>query len=139
MVGTGIGVGRKTGLGSDDGIVTTGWVPLAEYPLRMAEIDVGVVPLEPTAFNHAKSWLKGLEFAALGVPFVASPTDPYQDLCHSFGLGILADGRKDWTRKLRIVVQERQQLGDDARNTVDINDLTIERRYESWLNAWTKW
>ena len=39
--------------------------------LAIDNITVGMVPLALTPFNQAKSYIKGLEFAARGVPFVA--------------------------------------------------------------------
>ena len=60
------------------------------YTSSVAELGVGLVPLLDSAFNRAKSWLKGLEYAALGVPFVASPTPEYVKLA-GLGAGLLAD------------------------------------------------
>jgi hypothetical protein len=41
-------------------------------------IHVGLVPLTRGPFNEAKSYLKGLEYAAAGIPFIATPTEEYQ-------------------------------------------------------------
>lgn len=68
------------------------------YAKVVAELDVGVVPLRDSAFNAGKSWLKGLEFASLGVPFVASPRAEYVRL----GLGYRAERPRDWLRELRV-------------------------------------
>jgi glycosyltransferase involved in cell wall biosynthesis len=43
----------------------------------MAGIDVGLVPLEDRPYSLAKSALKGMEYAACGIPAVASPTPEY--------------------------------------------------------------
>lgn len=57
------------------------WADLrGAYPRQVADLDVGLVPLADNAFNRAKSWLKGMEYAALGVPFVASPRAEYERL-----------------------------------------------------------
>ncbi len=34
---------------------------------------VGIAPLVDRPFNRSKSWIKGLEYSAFGLPFVASP------------------------------------------------------------------
>jgi hypothetical protein len=52
----------------------------------MAGIDIGLVPLEARDYNRAKSALKGMEYAACGIPFVASPSPEYI----RFACGILA-------------------------------------------------
>jgi hypothetical protein len=45
-----------------------------------AGIDIGIVPLEARPFSEAKSSLKGMEFAACGIPIVASPSFEYRRL-----------------------------------------------------------
>jgi hypothetical protein len=57
-------------------------VAWADYaPSRpFAGIDIGIVPLESRPFSQAKSSLKGMEYAACGIPFVASPTTEYRRL-----------------------------------------------------------
>src|ERR1019366_1809483 len=56
---------------------TGAWLQDFAYARLYADLDVAIVPLRPNRFNAGKSWLKGLEAAALGVPFVASPTPEY--------------------------------------------------------------
>ena len=49
------------------------WADLrGAYPRQVADLDVGLVPLAPSAFTNAKSALKMSEYAALGVPSVIS-------------------------------------------------------------------
>lgn len=135
VVGTGRGVGRALGL--DDAPVACGWQPLEVYPEAVAQFDVGIVPLADTAFNQAKSWLKGLEYAALGVPFVASPTEPYRSLV-ALGAGELATRPKDWERALkRLVVDEGWRAERAAAGREVAAGLTIEAHCERWWEAWT--
>lgn len=61
------------------------WAEFAESR-PMAGVDIGLVPLEARDYNRAKSALKGMEYAACGVPFVASPSPEYT----RFGCGVLA-------------------------------------------------
>lgn len=120
-------------------LTTTGWVPLPLYPLKMNDIDVGIVPLHSSAFNHGKSWLKGLEMSALGIPFVASNTQPYVELHSVHGLGEIARTPAEWTELLvRLVtnVEYRDEVGERARETVAAS-LTIEQNAERWWDAWT--
>ena len=56
----------------------TPWRPLELHPLLVSTIDVGIAPLDDLIFNHGKSWLKGIEYAALGIPFVASDMPEYR-------------------------------------------------------------
>lgn len=68
------------------------------FPIAMkqAAFDIGIVPLQECEFNRAKSCLKGMEYAASGIPFVASPLPEYE----WFGVGILAKTPADWRRAL---------------------------------------
>lgn len=115
----------------------TGWLPLDDYPQGLARLDVGIVPLLASPFNEAKSHLKGLEFAAVGVPFVASPTGPYRAL-HAAGIGLLADTADDWythCRRLLIHADARRALADRWRDLVR-ESWTVEQNAWRWWDAW---
>ena len=124
-------------VGFDDGeSAFTQWVQLDKYPSAIAGLDVGVVPLKMTAFNESKSYLKGLEYAALGVAFVASPTSEYRYL-HRLGAGELAAEKHDWLRSVSRLLRdddyraERSYMGKQAAES-----LTYERESWRWLEAW---
>lgn len=55
-----------------------------EYP-SIIDFQIGLVPLRMSPFNEAKSDLKGLEYAACGIPFVAAPSGPYVRLQDDWG------------------------------------------------------
>lgn len=83
-------------VGLDEDQVTT--LPMLspfEYPHGFT-FDIGVVPLVDIPFNHAKSWIKGLEYAAAGIPFIASPLPEYVRLNQEFGIGRLASTPSEW-------------------------------------------
>lgn len=129
---------RALGLHIDTLYATTGeWLPLLKYPVAMAMVDVGLVPLALSPFNEAKSWLKGLEFASVGVPFIASPTGPYRQLHDDHGIGILAASPRDWRRELSRLLDDadyRYELGADYRRRA--RELTIENHITEWADAW---
>ncbi len=64
------------------------------------DYDIGIVPLNMVPFNEAKSWIKGLEYAAAGVPFIASPTSEYVRFQEEYGVGRIAAKPKDWLAHL---------------------------------------
>lgn len=84
----------EVGLESDQ-VSTTPMLSPYEYPAGFT-FDIGVVPLVDVPFNHAKSWIKGLEYAAAGIPFVASPLPEYVRLRDQFGIGRIASNSKEW-------------------------------------------
>lgn len=52
-------------------------VPLPELFNRIAGFDIGIAPLADIPFNHARSDVKLREYAAVGVPWIASAVGPY--------------------------------------------------------------
>jgi glycosyltransferase involved in cell wall biosynthesis len=136
VVGTGNGVQRRLGL--DQPVVASGWLPLDQYPHAVAQFDVGIVPLELSAFNEAKSALKGLEYAALGVPFVASPTEPYCTLDMTM-IGRLAMRPRHWERELRWLIENPEARDESAsRGREAVRERwTVEGNCEQWFDAWS--
>lgn len=68
----------------------------------MAQMDVAVAPLVDDAFNAAKSDLKFLEYAAGGLPTVASDVPAYRHTIIHGETGLLArNAADDWTDALR--------------------------------------
>lgn len=133
IVGTAKGVHRAFGIAGSTPIMKTGWIPLKQYPSVMKELDVGMVPLEMSTFNQGKSYLKGLEWASLGVPFVATPTEQYKWL----KAGVLAHNPREWRNRLRMLItndEYRQQIAADGRLTA--TQLVIEDHIERWWSAW---
>jgi glycosyltransferase involved in cell wall biosynthesis len=107
------------------------------FPSSVAELSVGLVPLLDTPFNRAKSWLKGIESASLGVPFVASPLPEYVKL-HEMGAGLLADSPQEWYDALSLMLAEpeyRDALA--ARGREAVQGLTYEAHAGRWWDAWT--
>jgi glycosyltransferase involved in cell wall biosynthesis len=76
-----------------------------DYP-TILDFEVGVVPLRNNPFNEAKSDIKGLEYAAAGIPFVASMMPAYKQLFGSWTNDysttgfFLAKNGADWSRNL---------------------------------------
>lgn len=69
---------------------------MGDYPRLLEGFGIGLVPLADRPFNHAKSCIKGMEYAAAGVPFVATATPEYQWLQANHGIGSTARRPKDW-------------------------------------------
>lgn len=81
-------------------VETTPLRPSSEYH-EMLTMNVGLVPLNDISFNHAKSDIKGLEYASAGIPFIASPLSAYKELYEEWGTGfLLAKRPRDWVKSL---------------------------------------
>jgi len=62
--------------------------------------DIGIAPLNDIPFNHAKSWIKAIEYASAGVPFVATNIGEYRRLYEQYGIGRVASTQEEWTTHL---------------------------------------
>lgn len=135
VVGTGKGVRAALALPEDP--VAEGWVPLAQYPAAMSMHGVGIVPLDDIAFNHAKSALKLMEYAAVGVPVIASPTADNVRM-HAEGVGLIAAKPKHWGTQLRALLSSPEHRADVAgRGREAMRRWTIEGNCGRWWDAWS--
>lgn len=118
----------------------TGSVPLNQWVAMIGEqLDVGMVPLAPTSFNSSKSRLKGIEYMAVGVPWVASPREEYRKLHRESGCGLLADNPKDWYSKLKLLMDDdvmRKEQAEAGREYMKTH--TYQANAWRWWEAWTR-
>lgn len=122
----------------DRGRVDCSWLPMVSienYPLLFGPLDVGLVPLNDVPFNRAKSWIKGLEYAAAGVPFIAQALPEYERLHHEYGVGRLARKPADWRAHLDELRDPTTRLIDRERNAAGIESLTLDRQADQWRAA----
>lgn len=139
IVGPVVGVKNALGLANDP--EATGAMALDKWPQAIAKLRVGVTPLSDTAFNAAKSWLKPLEKAGVGVPCVMSPRAEYVRL-HKItngAIGLLAKSQQDWYRHIKRLMDDDvfcEEKSQESRQAAAM--LTIERHASNWLQAWTE-
>lgn len=111
-------------------------VKMAEYPEFVAQLDIGIVPLTSSPFNQAKSWLKALEYASLGVVPVVSPTEDNMRMVEA-GAAVVAHNPKEWALRIKELIEDderRQELARRAREFA--SGWTIEGNTPSWAKAW---
>lgn len=106
---------------------------------RISELmtfDIGLVPLTDVPFNHAKSCLKGLEYAASGIPFVASALPEYEYL-HDTGVGRLAKTPWDWSSHLLHLLDPAERNRDAVTNyRVVEKQHTYLARADEWRSVY---
>lgn len=111
----------------------TPWARPTPNYYRLIDFDIGIAPLADDEFNASKSPVKALEYAALGIPVVASNTGPYPGFVKHGVTGFLADTEQDWARYLRMLTADRglrERMGDAAREQAA--DWTIQRHAAEW-------
>lgn len=120
----------EVGMGKDD---VTILVPVPPHKLgELYVFDIGVVPLNITPFNQAKSWIKGLEYAAAGIPFVASPSDEYKRLQSEYGVGRLAKNPNAWKKHLNALRDPDVRNEEAAANLEAIQPLDVKVGAKKW-------
>lgn len=132
-------VGEVLGLPGKENPPGPGPVGLDEWPVAIARFGIGVAPIDAgTVFNLAKSHLKPLEYNALGVPCVASPSDEYTWWAERSGGGTVLAGRpRAWSGLLRALVGDsarRREMSEAGREAARAN--TIEGNAWRWAEAW---
>jgi glycosyltransferase involved in cell wall biosynthesis len=116
--------------------------PLAprDFERTLSRVAIGIAPLDLSAFNEAKSALKGLQYAAAGVPFLASPTGPYKTLA-SEGAGILVPPRtRSWRGALLELMRSEarcEELSQAGRELISERHL-IEKNGWRYAEAWAE-
>ncbi|MFT8678945.1 glycosyltransferase [Gluconacetobacter dulcium] len=93
----------------------------ADYLALMARADIAIAPLEDSVFNDAKSNIKYLEAAAVGVPLVCSPRRAFADVIVDGQTGLLARTDAEWTRAILALAADgalRREVGARARGDV---------------------
>lgn len=140
VVGDGDFVARNLGLYPETEIYATGWVSLdMYYQYLYSFVDIGIVPLELSPFNQAKSYLKGLEYGALGIPFVASPTREYE-LLAVHGIGKVANSPGEWKKHLQRMIDrpaETERIALESRDRIEA-EHTYSVNAPQWIEAWEK-
>lgn len=112
---------------------STPWQTDVPTYYRSIDFDIGLAPLRPHAFNSAKSPVKALEYAGLGVPIIASDVGPYSRFVRHGETGYLVRRPHEWGKYLRELVEcpeLRWSMGAAARRHAA--NYTIER----WAMCW---
>lgn len=135
IISSGKGVAQKLGLA--DEVEDTGIVPMAQWPNAVNQLKVGIAPLADTRFNQAKSWLKPLEYSALGIPWVASPRAEYTRLFKQSNGGLLAKKTSEWVNKIKRLMHDESFYKEQSESVKEMaRQFTYERRAHFWAEAW---
>jgi len=115
----------------------TGWDDDIWSYYRSIDFDIGIAPLSPIPFNRSKSHLKALEYAAMGIPVVASDMEPYRDLVVDGVTGYLVSTPEQWDKRLTELIHDeaaRTEMGAAARKRAA--EFTIQGNWQLWERAY---
>lgn len=105
------------------------FVPYERLFEEIARVDINLAPLVNNPHRRAKSAVKFLEAALVGVPTVASDLEPYHIIDHG-RTGLLAADEAGWYASLMTLATDparRRTMGDAARDHVIKHETTQAR------------
>jgi len=116
-------------------VQTSGMCVIPDVPNALHNMHVGLVPLTRNPFNESKSYLKGLEYAASGIPFIATPTEEYRLLAGD-GVGRLAETPSEWFDHAKELLDPEIRRKEAERNLAIVRQkYDIGVRGEEWATA----
>jgi glycosyltransferase involved in cell wall biosynthesis len=107
--------------------------PYQHLPAMLANLDVGLVPLIHSRFNQAKSWCKGLEYNAMGVPAVASPSREYRTYIRPGVNGLLVR-KNNWVQQIETILGDLDAYRAGARKVAE--EYWIDSHVHKWVAAY---
>jgi glycosyltransferase involved in cell wall biosynthesis len=106
--------------------------PIMKYPELFRKMDIGIVPLRDVEFNHAKSFIKGMEYTAAGIPWIAGWSPEYEYIT-SHGIGRLARTPDDWLSHLDELKNPKVRNIERQKNRQLLKELhSTEVRAKEW-------
>ena len=113
-------------------LVSHDFLDWTALPALVAEMDINLAPLVDTVFNRAKSEIKWLEAALVGVPTIASDLGSFSEAIKQEQTGILVADEL-WYEKLKDLVSDKTQskdLGSQAKSQVMMEYQTMHHKDE---------
>ena len=117
-----------------DRVTRSPLVPINHYASGF-QFDIGLVPLSDIPFNHAKSNIKGLEYAAAGIPFVTSHSPEYLELAAT-GVGRVAWDATGWVNSMTELLDYHTRKNEARNNLAVVKEhWGIDSRIQDWQAA----
>ena len=117
------------------------WIYVVQDPegyYRSLDFDIGLAPVERNFFNLSKSHVKALEYAARGIPVIASDVEPYRDFVLHGVTGFLVRYEHEWLRYMSMLANDeamRREMGAKAKEVA--REWVIEDGYTKWEAAYS--
>ena len=106
--------------------------PIMSYPELFRKIDIGIVPLNKLDFNDAKSFIKGLEYTAAGIPFISSDSPEYVYLAEQ-GVGRIATNANEWLQHAEELLDPKVRKKEREQNRRIVQEkFSMEVRAKDW-------
>ncbi|WDF46952.1 glycosyltransferase family 4 protein [Chryseobacterium sp. KACC 21268] len=109
------------------------WTENTEVP-EILKMDVGIMPLQDSEWEKGKCAYKLIQYAACGIPGVASDVGMNKEVCIDNETGFIAKLKDEWIEKILFLKnnsQMRNEMGHAARKLVE-DKYCIQVTAESW-------
>lgn len=96
--------------------------------IDLAGSDIGLAPLPKNRFTMGKCSFKVLEYAAVGLPVVASPVGTNSDYVRNDITGFFARDYEEWINKITRLIDQpqlRKQIGQAGMEQVESFDIDV--------------
>jgi hypothetical protein len=111
-----------------------GGVPFTDLLHYVAHFDIGIAPLLDIPFNRSRSNVKLKEYAAAGVPWLASDVGPYRQMGEAQGGQLVSEA--GWYEALDVLVSDAQLRRRLASNGARwARTQTIDANCRRWEDA----
>lgn len=115
----------------------SGWEQKLIRYYSTIDFDIGLAPIEDTLFTRSKSYIKALEYGALGIPVIASDVGPYREYVDDGVTGFLVRKESQWIDRMQLLIEDRdlrEQMGAAARQKAIKH--TIAAGWKQWESAY---
>ncbi len=116
-------------------------IELLYYPSKLKEcaFDIGIAPLIETGFNQCKSDIKVKEYAALGIPVIATRMKPYSESVKEGYTGFLANTAKEWYDSLELLIKDEELRRKFGKNNYRwYKENTIDKHIHKWMTFYNR-
>lgn len=116
------------------------WVQVNDEPEKFyssMDFDIGLAPLWPTPFSDSKSAIKVIEYAARGIPSVASDCPAYRDVIEHGVNGFIVKQDHEWLKYMSLLAADndlRENMGKAA--AAMAGQHLIEDGWADWQAAY---
>lgn len=123
-------------MGARERTRVSAWTDSVPEYWRAIDYDIMLAPLKSSLFNRAKSPLRPLEAAMLGIPVIASDFGPYAEFVQRGVTGFLVKRDHEWSKYLGQLVNDsamRDEMGAAGRRQAA--SWTVEGNTEAWMKV----
>lgn len=127
-----VGITQDMNLGKNVKYIT--WTEETEVS-EILKFDVGIMPLQNSAWEKGKCAYKLIQYAACGIPGVASDVGMNKDVCVDNITGFIADNNQQWIDYITLLkndVNQRITMGKNSRLLVEQN-YCLQVTADKWI------